>query len=202
MQDFPKKNLPSGSFDTPGDKEFRNRAKLGEISTSPHRRGHTPACTHIFARSLLLYITFEVSGDTLRAWAGNKKMLRTHDGKESILIEVIPSRGAQLLSSYRMVDKVGMVVVVIYYKTFYDPSVWPFTVLRRQLAAGQCDLALYSLNTWLHMCLYKGRSERAKREEEGKCKYLVHLCIVASAIQAEEGYNYRPGSRAAQFSLV
>lgn len=55
---------------------------------------------------------------------------------------------------------------------------------------------------WLHTCLYKGRSERAKREEEGKCKYLVHLCIAASAIKAREGYNYRSGSCAAQFSLV
>lgn len=90
MQDFPKKNLPSGSFNTPGDKEFR---ELGEISTSPHRRGHTPARTHVLARSLLLYITVEVSGDELSARAGNK-MLRTHDGKGNALIEVIPSRAA------------------------------------------------------------------------------------------------------------
>lgn len=61
---------------------------------------------------------------------------------------------------------------------------------------------LFPEHLWLHMCLYKGRSERAKREEEGKCKYLVHLCIAASAIKAREGYNYRSGSCAAQFSLV
>lgn len=61
---------------------------------------------------------------------------------------------------------------------------------------------LFPEHLWLHMCLYKGRSERAKREEEGKCKYLVHLCIAASVIKAREGYNYRPGSCAAQFSLV
>lgn len=110
MQAFPKKNLPSGSFNTPGDKEFRNRAKLGEISTSPHRRGHTPARTHVLARSLLLYITVEVSGDELSARAGNK-MLRTHDGKGNVLIEVIPSRVALFSSSQRIVYEVGMVVV-------------------------------------------------------------------------------------------
>lgn len=40
------------------------------------------------------------------------------------------------------------------------------------------------------------------REKEGKCKYLVHLCMAASVIKARISYNYRPGSCAAQFSLV
>lgn len=37
---------------------------------------------------------------------------------------------------------------------------------------------------------------------EGKCKYLVHLCIAASVIKARMSYNYRPGSCAAKFSVV
>lgn len=49
--------------------------------------------THVLARSLFLYITVEVSGDELSARAGNK-MLRTHDSKGNVLIEVIPSRVA------------------------------------------------------------------------------------------------------------
>lgn len=63
---------------------------------SEHR--HTAEVTHLrartYSRALLLYITVEVSGDELSAQAGNK-MLRTHDGKGNVLIEVIPSRCSQ-----------------------------------------------------------------------------------------------------------
>lgn len=38
--------------------------------------------------------------------------------------------------------------------------------------------------------------------KEGKCKYLVHLCIAASVIKARVSYNYHLGSCAAQFSVV
>lgn len=57
-------------------------------------------------------------------------------------------------------------------------------------------VSFYSFRT--SVCLYKGQKEK----KEGKCKYLVHLCITASVIRAQISYNYRPGSCAAQFSLV
>lgn len=48
----------------------------------------------------------------------------------------------------------------------------------------------------------KGQRERAQRAKEGKCKYLVHVCIAGSVIKARISYNYHPGSCAAQFSVV
>lgn len=48
------------------------------------------------------------------------------------------------------------------------------------------------------VCVYVG----TERKKEGKCKYLVHLCIAASVIKARMSYNYHPGSCAAHFSVV
>lgn len=68
------------------------------------------------------------------------------------------------------------------WEKLYDPSVRLYNILCRQSALY--TTAVYSLNTYGFTCLYKGGSERAKREE-GKCKYLVHLCIAASVIKPE-----------------
>lgn len=61
--------MPSGSFNTPGDKEFRNRATLREISASLHHIGHTPAHTHTHTLthkgSLFDSTTVEMFGDEL-----------------------------------------------------------------------------------------------------------------------------------------
>lgn len=60
-----------------------------------------------------------------------------------------------------------------------------------------CSACEFLFNPFARVCVYI-----RDRKKEGKCKYLVHLCITASVIRAQMSYNYRPGSCAAQFSLV